>query len=160
TASAAEVTLRMRGGTFEVTGELHSHDAKSFVIAVPGIGKLTLDASRYECIGTNCPSRAVAAPVAGAPPVTTTWIGGSAVGTVVMPRLVGAYATSIGATTTMSVGADPRNLEFKIIGKDGRLIGQVNAQRLGVTPGFLALAKKEADLVWTGRRVVDEEEQM
>jgi ABC-type phosphate transport system substrate-binding protein len=66
----------------------------------------------------------------------------------------------IGATTTMSVAADPRNLEFKIVAKNGRLIGQVNAYRLGSTPGFLALAKNEADLVWTGRRIADEEEQI
>ena len=76
------------------------------------------------------------AAAAGAAPLTTTWIGGSAVGTEVMPRLVRAYAASIGATTTMSVGSDPRNLEFKILASDGRLLGQVNANRLGVTPGF------------------------
>ena len=161
---AAEVTLRMRGGTFEVKGNLQSHNSKSYILAVPGIGNLTLDASRYECIGSNCPSGGASAPVpplpAGGAPLTTTWIGGSAVGTEVMPRLVRAYAASIGATTTMSVGSDPRNLEFKILSGDGRLIAQVNSHRLGVTPGFLALAKKEADLVWTGRRIVPEEQQM
>jgi phosphate transport system substrate-binding protein len=163
-AWAAEVTLRMRGGTFEVKGNLQSHNSKSYILAVPGIGNLTLDASRYECIGPNCPTAGASAPVpplpTGGAPLTTTWIGGSAVGTEFMPRLVRAYAASIGATTTMSVGTDPRNLEFKILASDGRLIAQVNAYRLGVTPGFLALAKKEADLVWTGRRVVPEEQQM
>lgn len=164
TAWAAEVTLRMRGGNFEVKGNLQSYNGKAFVLAVPGIGNLTLDAARYECLGPGCPSSPSGAAVAPLPPLaaplTTTWIGGSAVGTEVMPRLVRAYAASIGATMTMSVGSDPRNLEFKIVAGDGRVIGQVNANRLGVTPGFLALAKKEADLVWTGRRVVPEEEQM
>ena len=163
-AWAAEVTLRMRGGTFEVKGNLKSHSAKSYILAVPGIGNLTLDASRYECVGANCPAADGQSPVPplplGGAPLTTTWIGGSAVGTEVMPRLVRAYAASIGATTTMSVGSDPRNLEFKILSSEGRLIAQVNAHRLGATPGFLALAKKEADLVWTGRRVVPEEQQM
>jgi phosphate transport system substrate-binding protein len=160
---AADVTLRMRGGTFELKGNLQSYNSKSFVLAVPGVGNLTLDANRYECLGPNCPE----APVESVPPLATagatlktTWIGGSAVGTEVMPRLVRAYAASIGATMTMSVGSDPRNLEFSIHASNGRLIGQVSAHRLGVTPGFLALAKKEADLVWTGRRVVPEEEQM
>ena len=161
---AAEVTLRMRGGTFEVKGNLQSHSSKSYILAVPGIGNLTLDASRYDCIGPNCPAAGANAPIpplpAGGAPLTTTWIGGSAVGTEVMPRLVRAYAASIGATTTMSIGSDPRNLEFKVLSSDGRLIAQVNAYRLGVTPGFLALAKKEADLVWTGRRIVPEEQQM
>ncbi len=161
---AAEVTLRMRGGTFEVKGDLKSHSAKSYILAVPGIGNLTLDASRYECVSPNCPPAGAKAPVPplplGSAPLTTTWIGGSAVGTEVMPRLVRAYAASIGATATMSIGSDPRNLEFKILSSDGRLIAQVNAYRLGVTPGFLALAKKEADLVWTGRRIVQEEQQM
>jgi phosphate transport system substrate-binding protein len=163
-AWAAEVTLRMRGGTFEVKGSLQSHNSKSYILAVPGIGNLTLDAARYECIGPNCPPAGASAPVpplpAGGAPLMTTWIGGSAVGTEVMPRLVRAYAASIGATTKMAVGSDPRNLEFKILSSDGRLIAQVNAYRLGVTPGFLALAKKEADLVWTGRRIVPEEQQM
>jgi phosphate transport system substrate-binding protein len=162
TALAAEVTLRMRGGTFEVKGNLQSYNSKSYVVTVPGIGNLTLDTARYECVGLNCPERPFDA-LSLSPtstPIATTWIGGSAVGTEFMPRFVRAYAASIGATTTMAVGSDPRNLEMKILAGDGRLIGQVNVNRLGVTPGFLALARGDADAVWTGRRVLPEEEQM
>ena len=162
-SEATEITLRMRGGTFEVKGELESSNTKAYVVTVPGVGRLTLDAERYECID-GCPEAQTEASVltlsATAAPPTTTWTGGSAVGTEFMPRFVRAYAAAIGATTTMSVGADPRNLIMSIKGKDGRPLGQVNINRQGVTPGFLAMAKKEGDAVWTGRRVLPEEEQM
>jgi len=34
---AAEVTLRMRGGAFEVKGELKSYNLKTYVITSPGL---------------------------------------------------------------------------------------------------------------------------
>jgi phosphate transport system substrate-binding protein len=160
---AAEVTLRMRGGAFEVKGELKSYNLKTFVITSPGLGTLSLDAARYECVGENCPSGVVEPRMAVAPPlaaVTTTWVGDSVIGSEFMPRLVRAYAQTIGATVATNVGSDPRNVEMRLTGPGGRFLGQVNVQRPGVPQGFVALAKKQADVVFSSRSILPEEEQM
>ena len=151
-ANAAEVTLKMRGGTFEVTGTLRSFDLRKWVITAPGLGVLTLDAARYECISQGCPSRPVTAdvmPVLPARPLTTTWIGGSAIGTEFMPRLIRAFAASLGAKATSQIGTDPKNLSFALTAPDGRLIGTINVNRQGVPQGFAAMAKGTADGITT-----------
>ncbi len=162
-ANAAEVALRMRGGTFEVRGDLKSYNLRTYVIVEPSLGTLTLDAGRYECLGPNCPTGAIEAQAPLKLPfeqVTSTWVGGTAIGTELMPRVIQAYAKTIGASVTSKVGADVRNLEFTLTAADGRKIGQVNIHRQGITPGFLAMAKGEADVVWTSRPILPEEEQM
>ena len=60
TALAADVTLRMRGGDFTFTGALRSADAAKYVITVPKLGTMTLDATRFECISGACPGSAAA----------------------------------------------------------------------------------------------------
>lgn len=154
------VTLRMKGGSFEVSGRLQSFNKRTWVIVAPDVGTLSLDASRFDCVSPACPTDAVEQrpqlPAASA--VTTTWIGGSAIGTEFMPRLIDAYAASLGLTVSSSVGSDPRNLEFRLATQNGRLVGQVNVLRQGVPAGFAALAKGEADVVWTSRPIVPEEE--
>ena len=162
-ASAAEVTLRMRGGSFEVKGELKSYNLKSYVVTSPGLGTLTLDASRYECMGANCPSDIMVPRTAAAVPltaVTTNWVGDSAIGTEFMPRLIRAYADRINATVAMNVGADTKDLEFKLTSREGRFLGQINVRRQGIPQGFAAMAKGGADVVWTSRAILPEEQQM
>lgn len=161
--SAAEVTLRMRGGTFEVKGELQSYDLKKWVVVAPALGTLTLDAARYECVSQGCPSRATASSPALRPPsspVDTTWMGGSGIGTDFMPRLIRAYAEAIGARVAMQVATDPKNLEFTLTAADGRLIGRVIVARQGVPNGFATMAQGKTDVVWTSRPIVAEEIQM
>jgi phosphate transport system substrate-binding protein len=162
-AWAAEITLRMRGGSFEIKGELKSFNLKTYVVTSPGLGTLSLDATRYECVGANCPGGAVEPRTVAAPPltpVTTTWVGGSAIGTEFMPRLIRAYAERINANVAMNVGADPKDLEFKLTSKEGRFLGQVNVRRQGVPQGFAAMAKGQTDVVWTSRAILPEEQQM
>lgn len=163
TATGAEITLRMRGGSFEVSGQLRSYNLRTYVINEPTLGTLTLDASRYECVGAGCPTKPVVAPnVPRAPSeaVVTNWVGGSAIGSELMPRIIQAYAESIGATVTSQVGSDVRNIEFTLYSAEGRRLGQVNVQRQGVTAGFAAMVKRQADVVWSSRAISAEEEQM
>lgn len=158
-ASAADVTVRMRGSTFEIKGELVETNARGWLVLTPGLGTLMLDNSRYECVAGPCDPAAVA-PAADDAPATSTWIGGSAIGTEFMPRLIKAYALSVGATVDMQVATDPKNLEFTLKDGDGHLVGRVDVARQGVPQGFSALATGKADVVWTSRAILPEEEQM
>ena len=47
-----EVTLRMKGGGFQVTGEIRFFDGTKYIVESPQLGKLTLQAARFECVGS------------------------------------------------------------------------------------------------------------
>jgi phosphate transport system substrate-binding protein len=165
-ALAAEITLVMKGGDFSVKGELKSFDGSKYTIESKQLGAMSLDASRFDCVSPECPKAptAAAGAVGQALPVgtnlgSTTWMGGSAQGTQVMPKLVQAYAASIGATVTRSVATDPRNLEFKLSDASGRDIAMFNVHRLGVPEGLAGLEKKTVDVVWSARPITPEEQQ-
>jgi phosphate transport system substrate-binding protein len=163
-ARAAEVKLQMRGGGFEISGELRSYDGARYTIESRSLGTMTLDASRFECVGAACPSAPLATPAALVKPAlpkgqlgTTTWVGGSGIGTDFMPELVKSYAAATGLTVTQTVGSDPRNLEFRLADAAGHQVGQFNVHRQGVPAGLEALRQGTAELVWTSARVTEEE---
>lgn len=162
-AEAGEVTLQMRGGEFSVKGDLKSFDGVKYQIESKSFGSMSLDASRFECAGGDCPraGATVAAPVvtpAGASLGTAVWMGGSAQGTQVMPKMVQAYAASIGASVTRTLGADPKNLEFKINDAAGKEIGTFVSARQGVPAGLAGLENKSVDAVWSARPLTPAEQ--
>jgi hypothetical protein len=53
-----EVTLRMKGGAFELKGRLKSFDGGRYVIENKVFGTMTLDAGNMECFGAGCPGLA------------------------------------------------------------------------------------------------------
>jgi phosphate transport system substrate-binding protein len=158
-ADAAEVTLQVKGGGFQVSGELKSFDNTKYVIDVKSLGTMSLDATRVECVGGDCPKGPFqAVGFLG----TTTWMGDTVIGTEFMPRLIESYANSIGAIAhhvTRVTTADPRNLEFRLSDKRGRELGQINAQGQDVASAFAALLRNEIHAVFTGRPVGEEEVQ-
>ncbi|MEQ1709978.1 MAG: phosphate ABC transporter substrate-binding/OmpA family protein [Hyphomicrobium sp.] len=158
-ARAAEITLQMKGGGFTVQGDLRSYDGARYVIESKTLGTMTLDGARFECSGPGCPT----APVTAAPPKgtnlgTATFMGGSAQGTAVMPKLVQAYAKTIGATVIRSVGSDPKNLEFKLTDAAGKEIGNFIVARQGVPAGLAGLLARTVDVFWSARPITAEEQ--
>lgn len=161
--AAEQVTLRMRGGAFEITGRVIERNAREWIIDAPDLGRMPIDATRFECISGPCNQQEKLASPAGSAKLETgetTWMGGSVIGTDFMPRLVRAYAQSVGATVDMQVGADPKNLQFSLADATGRKLGRVEVARQGVPQGFAALATGKADVVWASRAILPEEEQM
>ncbi len=156
---AAEITLQMKGGGFTVQGELKSYDGARYVIESKALGTMTLDGGRFECSGPGCPTAPVtAAPPKGANLGTATFMGGSAQGTAVMPKLVQAYAKTIGATVIRSVGSDPKNLEFKLTDAAGKEIGNFIVARQGVPAGLAGLLARTVDVFWSARPITAEEQ--
>lgn len=153
---AAEITVRKRDNAFAISGEMVSSDHQGWVIAVDGVGDLAVSAQSFVCVSGPCSddqqSQAVAAIPPGSP-LTTTWIGGSDIGTEALPRLIKAFAASLGASASLKIGADVKNLEYSLNGADGRLIGRINIERQGEAAGLSALAKDQADVVWARRPV-------
>ncbi len=172
-ANAADVTLRMKDGSFEINGQLKSFDGSSYIIKSDVLGLLELRADRYECDGSGCPGSeppAAAGTAALSPPAGTgetrpaelalgnaNFIGGSAIGTRFMPELISSYAASRGLLVRKSIDKDDRDLLFTLTEPGGREAGRVAVRRRGVPAGMAALLGGEADLVWTSRPVTEDE---
>ncbi|MBL8566784.1 MAG: hypothetical protein JNM89_13810 [Hyphomicrobiaceae bacterium] len=54
-AAGKNITLRVKGSEFEISGSLHSFDGKTFVIVAPNVGQMSFDAARVQCSGAGCP---------------------------------------------------------------------------------------------------------
>lgn len=161
--------MRMKGGPFEIKGDLKAFDGQNYIIKSPELGLMELNSSRYECVGDGCPGSrgtgivpqitgaAIAPYLAGENLGTATFIGGSAIGTQFMPELIASYAAANGLTVAKSVGKDVRDLVFKLTGSDGTDAGSVTIMRRGETAGLGALLTGDADLVWSSRPITDGE---
>jgi phosphate transport system substrate-binding protein len=164
---AAEVTLRMKGGAFELRGRLKAFEGGRYVIENKAFGTMTLDAANMECIGAGCPGRAPA--VAAAPPATgpapraavlskAIGIHGStAVGWDLMPALIRAYAEKIGASTGTLAGANPLEEMYKLIDANGRETALFDLKRYGTPSAFTALEDGSAQIGVASRPITDEE---
>lgn len=167
---AAEITLRMKGGGFEIKGTLKAFDGKSYIIKSPDLGLLEINSERFDCVGSGCPTAKGRLP--GTAPQTTTarpasastaglgqatFIGGSAIGTQFMPELIASYAANKGLSLEKSVGKDDRDLVFTLTGSAGDETGRVTIMRHGVPAGLDALLEDKADLVWASRPINDQE---
>ncbi len=168
-ANADDVTLRMKGGAFELNGDLKAFDGKNYIIKSPDLGLVEMDASRFDCIGEGCPKsggNGIVPQITGAaiaPYITTgnlgsaTLVGGSAIGTQFVPELVASYAAANGLTLQKTVGRDDRDLVFTFAGSDGATAGILTIKRRGESAGMSALHEDEADFVWSSRPISDEE---
>lgn len=159
---AGEATLRFKGGGFEVTGDIKSFDGRKYSIESKVLGVMSLEVDRFDCVAGACPSAPSAAPgkVARTPAGelgTAVWQGGSGIGTDYMPHLIKAYAASRGFTVERSIGVDSRDIEFKLLAPNQKVVGQFNVRRRGVADGYAQLASGGAELVWTSARMTDEQ---
>lgn len=167
-AHAGEVTLRMKGGGFTISGDLKAFDGSTYIIKSPELGLLEIKADHYTCEGIDCPGTETVRPSPGVaatasvdpgvgPLGSATFIGGSAIGSQYMPELIESYAASSGLLVEKSVAQDVRDLVFSLKEPNGQPAGRVAVLRRGVPAGFGALLSGEADLVWTSRTIKDDE---
>jgi phosphate transport system substrate-binding protein len=167
--SAAEVTLRMKGGDFAVTGELKGFDNTKYTIQSKSLGTMSLDASRFDCEGAGCPrvgagGPAVAAAIVTAPPPTAgsgrvSVVGSNTIGGQLMPALVQAYGQSLGLKTARVAGGGADDIRYRLLDARGVEVGSVDINRPGSNAAFKALEKKTADIGMSSRPVKPDEAQ-
>ena len=164
-----EVTLRMKGGAFELRGRLKAYEGGRYVIDNQVFGTMTLDAANMECIGAGCPSRQPAAPAVAvaAPPPTRPVApgrssvigihGSTAIGWELMPALIRAYARRVGATLGSVTGANPLEERYRLLDATGRETAVFDLKRYGTPTAFTSLAEGSAQIGMASRPVNDEE---
>ncbi|MDX2259265.1 MAG: phosphate ABC transporter substrate-binding/OmpA family protein [Hyphomicrobiaceae bacterium] len=162
-AAADDITLRLVGGGFEVTGALMSFDGTRYVITSPIFGAMTLQTDRFECVGGPCPKGPVGlsgpggAGSVGAASGSITIAGSSTIGASLMPALVEAYARSLGLEPSRVIGSDPQVITIEFGDKSGRKVAETRIDRRNSAYGFEALATGTPAIGMSSRRVRPEE---
>jgi phosphate transport system substrate-binding protein len=162
-AKAAEgntVTLRMKGGGFEISGELKGADGTRYVVRSQTQGTLTLDANRFDCVGEAC-SRRIAIAIEGgasllerpraAAPETLVVSGSSGVATTLMPELIRGYATAIGAGTTQIGGQKPEEVRFRLADSRKTELANIDVVRTATMSGLTDVERGVAAIAMVDR---------
>jgi phosphate transport system substrate-binding protein len=126
---AQPVTLRSSDGSVTVTGPLIRFDGTTYTIK-GGREELSLHASDFTCISDSCPG-----------PNAFGIHGSNTVGAELMPRLIEAYAQSLGERVRISNGAVPETAEIKVLGGDGKIRATIDLQARGsgtASPGLIS----------------------
>jgi phosphate transport system substrate-binding protein len=163
--SAAEVTLKMRGGDFSVTGDLQAFENSKYTIQSKSFGTMTLDAARFECEGA-CPKLGAgpapsqtAALVRGQPlnnsKIAIT--GSNTIGNQLMPALIQTYSQSLGLKSTKIAAENPLDLTFKLTDAKGKDAGSIELHRHGSTTAFTSFEQRISDIGMASRPIKPDE---
>lgn len=100
-----DVTLRMRGGGFQISGELKGFDGTKYVLSTRAAGVLTMDVARFECVGEACgrPAATILSQSERPSPVKPDIFrieGAASLANEFFPQLIRDYANSIGANVS------------------------------------------------------------
>ena len=168
-AQAGEVTLRMKNGDFQIKGDLVAYDKSKYTIMSKSLGSMSLDATRFECLGPGCPDGALAIKTPETAPATETAAitgpshitvsGSNTIGNQLMPALVEAYAASTANKVTKVVGADPLDLEFRMTAAGGAESGVIAVHRHGSATAFTEIENKTAQIGMSSRPAKTDEAQ-
>ena len=158
-----EVTLRMRGGGFQIAGELKGFDGTKYVISTRAAGVLTMDASRFECIGEAC-GRPVAAilPLSERPspvkPDVFRIEGASSLAAEFIPQLIRDYASSIGASVGEQRRETGRGMLYRILDGRGVELAAIDVNASGTASGLLSLERGSAAIALIDKPLLSETE--
>lgn len=158
---AQDIKLRMKGSTYEITGKLQVYTEKQYVIELPSVGIINLDADRFDCISENCPTvsntniRTNALREVNPRSIQggITIAGSNAIGNSLMPALVEAFAEKNGFRIQKEIATTPRDTKIKISDSANREVATVDLRGLGTSTSFKALETGRADVSMSSRRI-------
>ena len=142
-----EVTLRMRGGGFQISGDLKGFDGAKYVIETRSAGVLTMDAARFECVGDACGRPAAAIlPLSERPspvkPDVFRIEGAAALAAEFVPQLIRDYALSIGATyAELPRAAGQSATRHRLSDQRGAELATIEVQATGTAAALTALER-------------------
>ncbi|WP_232796402.1 substrate-binding domain-containing protein [Roseovarius salinarum] len=148
-ARAQDVTLTSRDGDVEISGDLLGFDGEFYRVETI-YGELTVDGSGVLCEGPGCPNleHYVA---------RTTISGAPAMGRVLMPALIEAFALRRGMRSRRE-NLGPGRFRYVLSDSEsGREVGRFSVRMTDSEEGFADLLANEADIVMSRRPVRDDE---
>lgn len=143
-AAAQDVSLASRDGSFALEGTLLAFDGEFYRIDTI-YGPLTVDALGVVCEGPGCPDlEAYIAEV--------TLSGAEAMGAVLMPALVEAFAAQRNLRAARAI-RDALGFTYTISSREGRTLARIGFRLTTTDEGFADLVAGEADLAMAAREV-------
>lgn len=147
-ASAQDITLSSREGSFVIKGDLLDFDGSQFKI-MSTIGEIVLDASMVICSGKACPQQNIS--------MTDFAISGStSLNSRVIPALLEDFVSTSGAQLTSS-NRDGSLTTMSVVAGDGSA-GNISLKLGGSTSGLGDLLESRANLAVTTRLARNPEE--
>jgi phosphate transport system substrate-binding protein len=166
TASANEVTLRMKGGDFAIVGEVKAFDGAKYTLLSNSFGELSLDARRFDCVSSNCPKGVVVASLnpttfqSTSPLLPFSIVGATSIGQHLMPALINGFAQQNKLSVTRIIGVTPQDVQFRL-DTGGRTVGTIDLRRQNMNTTFKDLENKTALIGMSSRAIrTDEAENM
>ena len=154
-ALADEATMRLRGSDLTFTGTVLSFDGNSYKLETELFGTVTLDLRRFECISGACTATVTAATAAVGPDFGIH--GSSTVGSKLMPKLIGAYAESIGAGAKGPADNDSEEAKIELVDSQGAKLASIDLITHGSDTAFSALAEGQVPLAMSSRPIKSSE---
>ncbi len=162
-ANAQNLTFRLKGGGFTVNGELVGFDGTKYLIRSPVLGQMSLEATRFDCVGAGCPSAPISTgslaptfrPTGGTQKIAIA--GSNTIGTRLMPALIEGFAQHNGLTATKEVGSDPLQSTFNLSDAQGRVVATIDLERRGSSTAFPALRTRSIQIGMADRPIAQAE---
>lgn len=151
-AWAQDVTLTSRDGGVEVSGNLLGFDGEYYRVDTV-FGELTVDGSGVSCTGPGCPNLenyVARVTLSGAPTI----------GRVLVPALIGGFASKNGYTLQRDSLPENRFRYSLLDSASNNLMGEFTVVLTNTDEGFADLLANEADIAMALREVRDGEIQM
>ncbi|MFM2423294.1 MAG: hypothetical protein RL291_1824, partial [Pseudomonadota bacterium] len=161
-AVANDVTLKMKGGAFEVSGALRAFDGQKYVIETKDFGNLTLDADRFECVGEACQQRGrlPATPQDQIVPGKADEItirGNEYFVQTLVPGLIDGFAQKLGGTVTAALMATTAGSRLEITNAEGQDLVNFDIQRDTTASAIAALIEGKQHFVISDRSLTTDE---
>jgi phosphate transport system substrate-binding protein len=144
TALAQDVTLSSRDGSLTLEGTLLGFDGEFYRVETI-YGPLTIDGLGVSCTGPGCPN--LEAYVAA-----LTLSGSEAMGAVLMPAMIEAFAAQRGLAAARAV-RDALGFSYTLSDTGGRPLAEIDFRLTTTDEGFADLLAGEADMVMASREV-------
>ena len=151
TAWAQDVTLTSRDGTVEISGNLLGFDGEFYRLDTV-YGELTVDGSGVLCDGPGCPNLEDYV-------AQLSISGSSAMGEVLVPALLEAFAQRSGYKTTRETVDETHFLYLITDRETGKAVGRFAFRVSNTDEGFADLLANEADIVMAQREIRPNEQQ-
>lgn len=148
-ALAQDVTLTSRDGKVELAGDLLGFDGEFYRLRTE-YGELTVDGSGVSCAGPGCPNLSDFV-------AEVQFSGAAAMGAVLMPALVDAYAERSGHSVSRKE-LDPTRFDLLLSNREtGKLVARFGFRATNTDEGFADLLADEADVVMALREIRKDE---
>jgi len=148
---AQDVTLSSQGGGVEISGDLLGFDGEFYRVDTV-FGEMTIDGSGVRCEGPGCPDLLDFVP-------EIRMSGAAAIGEVMMPALLEAFALRSGYTIMRTrIGSTDFDMQV-LSGETGKPVAQFTFGATTTDEGFADLLANEADVVLSMREIRPTERQ-